>query len=163
MALAAPDYFAGANDPKKGAYALFATAGWVRRRCNEITSEATLDVFKIYDLASNCFLYQQEADKWRVAGEVTLVLDELVTLTKTAGVRNATKTTEEINADYKQLYTAAGAFVTWATANLPAVGANVVSPTVTVNRTWPNPDLTVRVTKQAAITTQVNALLAVFA
>lgn len=163
MALAAPDYFAGANDPKKGAYALFATAGWIRRRCNEITAEAALDVFKIYDLASNCFLFQQEADKWRVAGEITQVLQELAALTLAAGAGNSSKTPGEINADYKALYATAGNFIAWAAANLPAVGANVVGPTVTVNRTWPSPDLTVRVAKAAAVTTQVNTLLAAFA
>ena len=164
MALAAPDYFAGANDPKRGAQVLFGCAGWIRRRCNEIIAEPTLDVFKIYDLASNCFNYRQEADKWRDGGgDIQSVRDSLVQWTREASVGNATKTAAEINADYKALYVAAGTFLTWATANLPAQDQTVPNnPIVTINRTWPSPDMTVRVAKSAAVTNQVTTLRAVF-
>lgn len=162
MALAAPDFFAGANDPERGARVLFNYAGWIRRLCNEITAESPLNVLKIYQLADQCFHYRAEADKWRVAGEITLVLQALVKLTRDAGVGQPTRTDAEINTDYKALYTAAGSFLTWAAANLPAASATVTSPTVMVNRSWPNPDLVVTVTKVAAVTTQVNALRAVF-
>lgn len=164
MPLVAPDFFAGAPDPERGARNLFVQAGWIRRRCNEITAEADLDPDKIYDLAGQCQLFRTEADKWRSGNEVTIVLQALVQLTREAGIGNAVKTDTEINNDYKQLYAACGAFLTWAIANLPAQGQplpNVVS--VTVNRTWPNFDKTVRVTKSAAVTTQINALLAIYA
>lgn len=162
MALAAPDYFAGAKDPIKGAYALFTTAGWVRRRCNEVLAEASLDPVKLYDLAGQCFIFRQEADKWIAAGEVTAVLEELVRLTLSAGMANTSKTPVEINDDYKQLYSAAGSFITWATANLPQTGEQVLNATVTVNRTWPNTDFNVRVPKLAAVSAQVQALRDVF-
>lgn len=162
MPLVAPDYFAGALDPTRGALILFQEAGWIRRRCNEISAEPELDAIKIYDLAARCFFYRKEADKWRVAGEVTQVLAELVRLTQAAGIGNAIKPEAEINEDYKQLYIAAGDFLTWATANLPQAGQSIPNPTVTVNRTWPNPDLTCRVVKNAAIANAVNALRSVF-
>jgi hypothetical protein len=162
LAFTAPDYFAGSNDPIKGAAHLFAHAGWIRRLCNEITAEPTLNVHKIYQLAEQCFLFRLEADKWRSGENLTLVLAELVRLVRAAGVGNAVKTDAQINTDSQQLYTAAGNFVTFSTNNLPAAAATIASPTVTVNRTWPSPDLTVTVTKVAAVTNQVNTLRAVF-
>lgn len=162
MALAAPDYFAGSNDPKKGAALLFNYAGWIRRRCNEIVAEAELDVVKIYDLAGNCLNFRQEADKWISGGNLTAVREALITLTREGSVGNATKTDAEINADYTALYAAAGTFLTFATNNLPGAGATIPNPTVTVNRTWPNTDLTARVAKTAGITNQVTALRNIF-
>jgi hypothetical protein len=162
MPLAAPNYFAGALDPQRGAQQLFTTAGWIRRRCNEVLAEADLDILKIYDLASNCFLFRQEADKWRSGQDFIQVHETLVAQTRAAGTGNAIKTEAEINADYKALYQATGAFLTWATPNLPAIGATVVGASVIVNRTWPNPDFTVRVAKLPAVTAQVTTLRAVF-
>jgi hypothetical protein len=164
MALVAPDYFAGAPDPERGARNLFSYAGWVRRRCNEITAEADLDPVKIYDLAGNCQNYRTEADKWRNGSELTTVLHALVNLTREAGAGNVVKTDAEINEDYKQLYAAAGVFLTWAAANLPAQGQTLPgNPVVTINRTWPNFDASIRVTKTAAVTNQIAALRNVFA
>lgn len=162
MALVAPGFTAGWIDPIKGAQFLFNTAGWIYRRCNEVLAETDLDPIKIYDLAGHCVLFRQEANKWISAGEVTQVLSELVRLTLAAGVSHATKTPEEINTDYKQLYTATGVFETWATANLPGQGQPINNPIVTVNRTWPNTDFTVRVAKAQAVQNQVQTLRDVF-
>lgn len=162
MTLSAPDFFAGALDPIKGASALFISAGWIRRRCNEILAEATLDPVKIYDLAGHCFVLRQEADKWRSGVDFTTVREELVRLTLGAGTGNTSKTVVEINEDYKQLYVSAGDFIAWATANLPAAGQPVANATVTVNRTWPGPDFSVRVPKGAAVQARVQTLRDVF-
>jgi hypothetical protein len=162
MSLAAPNYYAGALDPLRGAMQLFTSAGWIYRRCNEVLAETELDPVKLYDLASNCFVFRQEADKWLQAGSLTAVREELVKLTLSAGKGNITKTPTEINADYTQLYTESGNFLTWATANLPQPGQPVPNATVTVNRTWPSPDFMVRVPPPAAITNKVQTLRNVF-
>src|SRR5262245_6682717 len=112
MALAAPDYFAGAPDVAAGAEKLFKLAGWIRRRCNEITNEADLDVLKAYDLAGLCQLFRQEADRWISAGDILHVRDALRQLTIEASQGNVVQTTTEINTNYKALYDAAGVFVT---------------------------------------------------
>lgn len=154
---------AGAPDPINGARNLFNHASWIYRRCNEITAEVDLDPLKIYDLAGQCQNFRAEADKWRSGNEITVVLQALVALTRESGVGSPAKTDAEINDDYKALYAAAGNFIAWATANLPQVGQNLPgTPIVTVNRTWPNTDFTVRVPKTAAVTNQVNTLRAVF-
>lgn len=163
MPLVTPNYAAGSKDPLIGARNLFMIAGWIWRRCNEITTESTLDVLKIYDLAWKCNQYRDEADRWISAGEVTEVLAEIVKLTESAGRGNVTKTTSEINSDYKDLYQAAGTFLTWATNNLPGEGQTINNPTVTVNRSWPNTDFNITVTKTTPVTNAVNALAAVFA
>jgi hypothetical protein len=160
--LAAPEFAAGSPDVLQGARQLFASAGWIRRRANEILAEVDLDPLKIYDLAGHCFLFRQEADKWLSAGEVTRVLEELVKLTQSAGVGNAARTPAQINADYKALYAEAGSFITWAQTNLPGVGQPIVGATVTVNRTWPNTDLIVRLAKLPAVQTRVQTLRNVF-
>lgn len=154
--------FAGAPDPERGARNLFNYASWVYRRCNEIIAEATLDPVKIYDLAGNCLNFRNEADKWISGPTVTLVRQALIDITRQSGVGNAAKTDAEINADYNALYQAAGAFLTWANANLPTVGQALTNPTVTVERMWPQADFSVRVTKSATVTTQVTALRSVF-
>jgi hypothetical protein len=162
MGLRAPDYKAGWNDPLRGALALFQLAGWVYRRCNEIIAEPELDVLKAYSLAHNCVRFRDEAAKWIASGDITEVLQELVRLTLASGAGNAAKTPEEINADYKQLYVAAGNFVTWATNALPQAGANIPNVTVTVARAWPEPDFNLKVAKSQAVVNQVTTLRAVF-
>jgi len=153
---------AGAPDPEQGARNLFNAASWIYRRCNEIAADATLDPVKIYDLAGKCQGFRAEADKWISGPNVTLVRQALVDLTRQAGAGNVVKTDAEINADYNALYAAVGAFLTWATANLPPVGQSLTAPVVTVERLWPQADFSVRIVKQAAVTTQVTALRAVF-
>lgn len=162
MTLAAPDYFAGAPDPIRGAYALFTEAGWIYRRCNEVLAETLLDPVKIYGLAGHCFTFKQEADKWKSGNNLTLVMEELVRLTLSAGKGNVQKTAADINTDYVQLYTAAGNFIAWATANLPAQGQPIPNATVSVNRTWPSTDFIVTIPKIAAVTNQVQTLRNVF-
>lgn len=153
---------AGAHDPERGARGMFSHASWVYRRCNEILAERDLDPVKIFDLAGNCAKFREEADKWRSGGDLTKVLQALVALTREAGVDNAVKTDAEINSDYTDLYAAAGAFLQWATANLPQQGHHF-DASVMVNRSWPNFDFVIRVPKSEAVTDQVKALLAVFA
>lgn len=163
MALNAPDYFAGAPDVQGSAQNIFKLAGWIRRRCNEITAETKLDLIKIYDLARLCKVIRDEADKWIVAGEVTQILDALADHTRQA--TGTTKTTAEINTDYKALYQAAGNFLTWAQANLVGSGGTVAQAvTVTVNNAVGGTvDFTITIAKPAAVTTEVAALLAVYA
>lgn len=164
MAFVPPDFSLGAGDPKRGALQLFTLAGNIRRLCNEIMSESDLNAFKIYDLAGHCFLFKQEADKWRNGGgDINAVRDALIQLTHEAGIGNPLKTSTEINDDYRALYAAAGDFLAWATANLPAQDNTLPgSPVVFVTRTWPGPILTVRTTKTVGVTNQVTALRAVF-
>lgn len=163
MALAAPDFKAGWLDPENGAKSLINSAAWIRRRCNEIVAEADLDVFKIYDLASNCFGFRQEADKWRDGGgDFQAMRQALIDETVRRSLGETVKTPAEINDDYKALYVATGAFITWATNNLPAANQTVPNAVVTVNRTWPSPDMTVRVAKLPAVTNQITTLRNIF-
>lgn len=162
MGLSAPDYYAGALDPVQGAKNLFASAGWIRRRCNEILAEEQHDAFKVYDLASNCHGFRLEADKWRSGTDFVKVLVALRDLTRTSGINTSDKSDAAINEDYRQLYDAAGVYLTWATANLPKAGTTMNSPIVTINRTWPSPDITVRIAKRPAILEQCKTLLRVF-
>lgn len=164
MALVPPDFTVGISDPRRGALQLFTYAGNIRRLCNEIMSEGDLDVFKIYDLAGTCQLFRAEADKWiNGGGDINIVRDALIQLTHEAGIGNPLKTALEINDDYKALYTAAGNFLTFANANLPAQGLTLPgTPTVFVTKTFPGPQFTIRVPKTAAITNQVTTLRSVF-
>lgn len=158
MAFPAPDYAAGSQttDPDKGAEKLFKQAGWIRRLCNEITAETTLNVLKIYQLAEMCYQFRLEGDKWKNNGDLTLILEALVRWAREA--HGSTMTTSEMNAAAVAVYQAAGTFLTWATTTLPAKDATVPNVTVTVNKTWPNPDLIATVTKTAAVTNAVTAL-----
>ena len=158
MPLSAPDYYAGALDQIRGAYQLFTSAGWILRRCNEVLAEPDLDPVKIYDLASNCFTFRDEANKWLTGANIEKVREELVRLTQSAGKGNVTKTPAEINTDYTQLFAEAGDFLTWANANLPGVGQPVVGAIVTVFRTWPSSSFSIRVTKTAPVTNRVQLL-----
>lgn len=160
MTVAVPDFHAGAVrfDPDRSARVLLGHAGWIRRRCNEIIAETALDVAKIYDLAGQCFNFRAEADKWIEGGQVVTILDALIALT--LAQTGTTKTAQEIDAGYRGLYDAAGTFLTWAGANLPAQGETVPgSPAVTVNRVWPRYDLVVTTAKAPGVTTAVQALL----
>lgn len=160
MPLAAPKYKAGWVDPQSGAQALFKAAGWIYRRCNEILEEAVLDPVKLYDLASNCFLYRLEADKWIKAGQFTEVGAELVRLTQSsAGV--GAKSVDAINEDYKQLYDEAQVFLDWM-ATMPKAGDSLLGATVIVNRSWPNTDFKVRIPKTPEIQARVQILRDVF-
>lgn len=163
MTFAAPDYFAGAPNVPQLARAIVGTAGWMRRRCNEVLAETALDVIKIYDLGQQCRVYREYIDSVLQSGDVTAVLEAIVALLQQEGVGRPTLTSAQANTELKAVYQAAGTFLTWATANLPTVGQTLTNPTVTVNRTFNSPDMTVTVTKVAAVTTQVTALRAAFA
>lgn len=163
MPFPAPDYFAGAVSTQQLAKVIFGTAGWVRRRCNEILSEPRLDVLKIYDLGQQCRLFREYCDRVMQAGEVTVILEALVQLIREDGVGRPAVTAAEVNADAKALYQAAGVFLTWAQANLLQAGQPIpanMNPEITINRTFDSPDMTVTVTKSAAVTNQVTTLRA---
>lgn len=160
MPFPAPDYFPGSNDFERGAKTLFELAGWIRRRCNEIVAETSLDATKIYSLADLCFRFRQEADKWIQAGEVTNVLSALAREIRERAPNAPVKTEAEVNAEAKALYAGAGAFLAWATANLPQVGQPIANVTVSINRAWPNPDFIVTVPKPQAASDAVASLRA---
>lgn len=155
---------AGGNDAGVGAATLINEASWIFRLCTEITAEATLNVYKILDLARHCKGYRVEADKWRDgSGDLQALRQALVNQTLLRGKGEVSKTPQEINDDYKALYVGAGAFLTWATNNLPGAGATVSNVTTTTsNLVGEAPELISRVPKLAAVTNQVNALLALF-
>lgn len=157
---------ADTRDPRDGAETLFLRATWIYRRCTEITAEPRADVLKVYDLASKCFRFREEADRWFAVGELTEVVEALIERTRQAGKGHPDKTDAEIKAEYKALYTAAGAFLTWAQANLPQAGTDLpasMNAAVTINRAWPNTDIIVRVDRAAALQNEVDKLLAEFA
>jgi hypothetical protein len=166
MPLAPPiDSTAGTRDPRQGAETLFRLAAWIYRRCNEITAEVRLDVIKIYDLAANCERFVAEADTWMDSGSLARVTEALVASTREAGIGGPEKTRAEIEADYKGLYAAASAFEAWARANLPGAGTDIPTsqdPLVHVNRSWPNPDMTVTVNKSPAVQARIDALRSIF-
>lgn len=159
MALAAPDFFAGSHNPQQGAVNVFNSAGWIRRRCNEIAAEAELDMFKALDLAANCLGFRTEMEKFRDgAGDLREIRAALIAETRARAPGNPVKTAAEVNDDYKALYAATGVYLGWAGVNLPGAGQPVTGATVTVNRPWPSPDITVRVAKTVAVINAVAAL-----
>ncbi len=164
MALNAPDFYAGSLDVERGAINLFQLAGWIRRRCNEIIDEPEMDILKLYDLCHLCNRLRTEADNWIDAGDITLVLDKLIDITRQSGKGNVDKSAVDLNQDYKDLYIVTGNWLTWATTNLPGVDEVVTNPTATIKSAVGDGfKFTVTTPKVPALTAQVQAILAIYA
>lgn len=140
-------------------------AGQIEARCKEIKAEAQTDVMKVYDLAHLCSQALAESDKWVKAGEIEGVLEILAQFTRESGRNNSTKTTAEINSDYKALRVEAQSFLAWMTANFPNLNETVPVPvTVTITTSiGSGTGMAVTIDPIPALMTQVDGILAVYA
>lgn len=164
MTASVPDYAAGSQttDPDRHADAIVRRAGFIRRRCNEITAASELNASALFALAGDCAVVRDIIDFYRSGADIGTLKAALIARTREIGIGNPEKNETEIQADWAAVYTAIGTFLTWAESALPGVDETFTNPVVTVRRRWPSHDFTITVAKPAPVQAQITALRAVF-